>query len=67
LASITAEEYRELIELSEVEPIGMDAIIYQLAVVAQAMAGGKLKDFIVLCNEYEMTPEQIARSLGWQR
>jgi len=45
----------------------MDAIIYQLAVVAQAMAGGKLKDFIVLCNEYEMTPEQIARSLGWQR
>lgn len=64
---MTVEEHRELVELSEVEPIGMDAIIYQLAVVAQAMAGGKLKDFIVLCDDYEMTPEQIARSLGWQQ
>jgi hypothetical protein len=56
-----------LIELSEVEPVGNDALIYQMAIVAQAMAGGKLKDIIVLCDDYEMTPEQIARSLGWRQ
>jgi len=66
LASITAEEYSELVELSAIEPVGNDALIHQMAIVAQAIAGGKLEDYLVLSTKREMTAEEIARKFGWQ-
>lgn len=65
LERMPADEYQELMELSRVEPVGSDALIQQMAVVAQAMAGGKLSDLLVLSTEYEMTAEDVARMMGW--
>jgi hypothetical protein len=36
-----------------------------MAIVAQAMGGGKLKDCLVLCSDREMTPEEMALAWGW--
>lgn len=65
LASMTVPEYQELIELSRIEPVGVDALIHQMAVVAQAIGGGKLDDCLVLSTLREMSPEEIARKFGW--
>jgi len=37
-----------------------------MAIVAQAIAGGKLEDYLVLSTKREMTAEEIARKFGWQ-
>lgn len=66
LESIPAKDYQELLELSEIEPVGSDALVQQMAVVAQAMAGGKLTDYLVLSTYYDKSPEELARMMGWK-
>jgi hypothetical protein len=61
---MTAKEYAELAELAAIEPVGNDALIYQMAIAAQAFSGGRLDSYLVLYNKKEMTPEEIAKALG---
>ena len=62
---MTAKEYAELTELAAIEPVGNDALIYQMAITAQAFSGGKLDGYLVMYNKKEMTPEEIAKALGY--
>ena len=63
LAGMTAKDYTRLKALSRTEPIGTDAILIQLARVAQAFAGGRLEDHLVLNTNMEQTSQQIYATL----
>ena len=56
---MTNAEYEELKALARIEPVGPDLIAFQLARTAQAFAGGKFKDHLLICQEYRQTPDQI--------
>jgi hypothetical protein len=60
LESLTSKELQELRILANEEPIGSDAILIQLAIVAKAMAGGKLEDLLVLSSKHRQSAEQMA-------
>lgn len=63
LESMTSKELGELRALADEEPIGTDAILIQLAIVASSMCGGKLKDLLVLSDSHKQTPDQMANLL----
>lgn len=67
LNSIAAGDYQELLELAEIEPIGSDAIVLQIAQLCAIMGGEgtKLSDVYVLSTEHEQTAEDLARKMGW--
>ena len=59
-----AKELQELRALAKEEPVGSDAVLIQLAIVAKAMAGGKLEDLLVLSQSQTQTAEQMANLLS---
>lgn len=65
LESINAADYDEMLELAQIEPVGNDAIIEQIARLCASFGSGNIEDYLVLSTYHEKTPEQLARSMGW--
>ena len=45
--------------MAQEEPVGSDAILIQLAIVARAMCGADLNDLLVLSNSQKQSAEQM--------
>ena len=56
---MTVHEYEELKALSRIEPVGSDALIYQMAMVVSSLANVSIDKAVVLSTFTVMTPEQI--------
>lgn len=59
LASIPAKEYVRLLAHNKVEPVGSDAVILQLARVAQSFAGGRIEDVLVLSTNFQQSVREM--------
>lgn len=46
-------------KLAEEEPIGSDALIIQMAIVAKSMSSSKFTDLLVLSMSHEQTAENM--------
>jgi hypothetical protein len=60
---MTSKELQELRAIANEEPVGSDAPLIPLAIVAKAMCGGNLKDLLVLSCSHEQSAEQMSNLL----
>ena len=58
---MSAEEFQELKILSTIEPVGIDALIYQMARCSQSMGGGEFKKHLVISTKAKQSPETIKK------